>query len=716
MGVNGKRRVALVGAGNIAQAHAQALSALPNVEIAAVVDPREAAAKAMASNFGIELAVRTLEEALEKTQVDCAHILVPPHLHHEVAGAWLDNGVAVLSEKPLAESAEQCRDLVSRAEKSGAALGVNQNFVYHPAFQELMHHLSAGAVGRLRHADMIFAMPLRQLDAGQLGHWMFRQPLNILLEQAVHPLSQLRHLLGPMSVKTADAGQGEDIAEAVRFHRKWHINLEGAQAGASLSFAVGESFPVCQLTVVGSDGLIVADMVRNWTYVLERSRWPDAYDMMRCGSRAARQMRRGARQGFFDYALSQLGLKPRSDAFYQSMLGSIRAFYDALDNKKALPLDGAFGADLVQICEDACRLAGVQPNEVRAKARAASETCDVAVLGGTGFIGRELVRQLTEKGLKTRVMARNVSGLPSLFSHNLVDIVRGDVTHRDDVAKAVSGAKYVVNLAHGGGGASREAIYKALAGSAQLVGQICLEQGVKRLVHVSSIAALYLGDVGDVITPDTPCDPKSSARNDYSWAKAEAEHILMKMHKEDGLPVTIQRPGLVVGQGAPPFHSGLGFFNNEQHCIGWNEGENPLPFVLVEDTARAIALGLEAEDVDGRSDNIVGDVYMTAKEFYGHIENLSGRPLRYHPQSPAFLQASEIFKWVIKRAGGRKAPFPSYRDLLSRGLKARFDCIETKSKLGWKPNMDRGVFIEQAIASAFPDAGENKAAQQKAAA
>ena len=82
--------------------------------------------------------------------------------------------------------------------------------------------------------------------------------------------------------------------------------------------------------------------------------------------------------------------------------------------------------------------------------------------------------------------------------------------------------------------------------------------------------------------------PQAAHRADYARAKAACDAALLAMHRDTGLDLVILRPGVVVGEGSSPFHSGLGLFNNEQHCIGWNAGRNPLPFVLAEDVADAI--------------------------------------------------------------------------------------------------------------------------------
>jgi len=220
---------------------------------------------------------------------------------------------------------------------------------------------------------------------------------------------------------------------------------------------------------------------------------------------------------------------------------------------------------------------------------------------------------------------------------------------------------------------------------------------VKRFIHVGSIASLYLGPQPGAVTGNTPPDPQSESRADYARAKAECDRMLLAMHRDEGLPVCILRPGLVVGEGTSPFHSGLGFYNNEQHCMGWNAGRNPLPFVLVEDVAQAILAAAMTPEIEGKCFNIVGDIRPSAIEYTAELARALERPLGFHPHSATNLWLVEIGKWLLKRLGGRAVPMPSKRDLLSRGLMATFDCRDAKTALGWSPVSDLDVFLERAI-------------------
>ncbi len=244
-----------------------------------------------------------------------------------------------------------------------------------------------------------------------------------------------------------------------------------------------------------------------------------------------------------------------------------------------------------------------------------------------------------------------------MFYQSGVEICRGDVKRKADLERVVAGADYVVNLAHGGGGANFEAIRAAMVDSAATVAEVCRAHNIKRLVHVGSISGLYLGDAGDVITGSTPTDPRPDTRNDYSHAKALADAEMLKAHQQ-GLPVVVLRPGLVVGAGTSPFHGGLGFFNNDQYCVGWNGGNNALPWVLGDDCADAIVAALTAPNAPGKAYNLVGDVRPTARQYLQDLSKVLQRPLHFVPSSPTGLWLTEMGKWAVKKVAGQKVKRP----------------------------------------------------------
>jgi predicted dehydrogenase/nucleoside-diphosphate-sugar epimerase len=691
-------RIALVGAGYIAQVHAEALRSIPGMQIASIIDPSANAAAALAALCPGAEPFASVAAALAANAFDRAHVLVPPDLHAPIAAELLAAGKPVLVEKPLAATSIACTALLAQAAAGPTPLGVNQNFVHHPAFVRMRRLVDTRAVGRPRHVDVLYNVPLRQLAARQFGHWMFAKPANILLEQAVHPLSQIATLAGPIGDLRAIAALPVALTPDRLFHAGVDVVLACEHLPAQLRFAVGQSFPFWQIRVVCDDGVIVADILANRCVTHARTRWMDAVDGFLSGTRTAAALLRDSAGGTLAYAASLLHLRPRSDPFFVSMREAIAGFHAAVDAGQKPVLDAAFGAMLVDACERISDAAfAPAPALLPARPVANRGRPDIAILGGTGFIGAHLVRRCLADNMSVTVMARSVQGLPAVFADARVRVLRGDIRDPDAIARAIDGAPMVVNLAHGGGGKSFDAIRAAMVGGAETVARAVQVAGVGRLVHVGSIAALYLGPQAAPVTGATPPDPHADQRADYARAKALCDAALLALHRDAGLKLVIIRPGIVVGTGSLPFHSGLGMFNNEQHCIGWNAGRNPLPFVLVEDVADATLRACRSQGIDGRCYNLVGDVRWCAREYIATLAAALERPLRFHPQSATRLWLVECGKWGIKRLTGRAVAAPSRRDFLSRGMSASFDCSDAKRDLGWRPEADAVAFRARAI-------------------
>jgi predicted dehydrogenase/nucleoside-diphosphate-sugar epimerase len=695
-------RTALIGAGFISTTHIEALkAAVAETEIVAIVDRNLALAQSRAAQWGIPNIYGDIEELIAAKVADVAHVLAPPDLHAPIATRLLEAGLHVLLEKPMATSVADCEALTALAAEKGLVLGINQNFVFHPAYRAAKRVLlEQRRLGPIRSLHVTFNVPLRQLGARQFGHWMLQAPVNILLEQAVHPLSQIADLLGTPIVVGGHAGKPLQIAPGRMFYDRWSAELMCGETPAQLYLAFGQSFHAWRFTAICDDGLLTCDLSAGRVMVQGRAQWPEFLDNLVTGAAVAGQVAGQSVGGAVGYLTGLLKIRPRSDGFFVSMRDSIAAFYKSIPTGHA-PLDGAFGGSLVTVCEALAKtiqeVPAATPKVAPMVAPEGSAAPELVVFGGTGFIGSHLISQLVAAGRSVRVVSRAAGAQSPPFDSPLVEIMRGNVAKREDVERAMAGARQVVNLAHGGGGTSWDEIKRTMVDSAVLVAECAVAAGISRLVHVGSIAGLYLGDPDQVITGATPPDVEAEKRNLYARGKVEADKALLAYAAEKSLDLVILRPGLVVGEGTAALHGGLGFFNNEQHVIGWNDGNNPLPFVLAGDVADAIVKALDMPEIPGKTYNLVGDVRPTAREFVGMLIHATGRPIAFHPQWVDWLYAAELFKWGIKRATGKSPDLPSRRDLLSRGLRARFDCSDAQRDLDWHPVADRATFIARAV-------------------
>lgn len=125
--------VAVIGAGGAAQVvHLPILKRLPDLKVAALVDPHEEKARTIGERFGVERILGDVEELEELDALDAAVVCTPNDVHEEVVLACLDQGIHVLCERPLSTSSESAARMIDAAEEGGLQLmvAVNQRFRY----------------------------------------------------------------------------------------------------------------------------------------------------------------------------------------------------------------------------------------------------------------------------------------------------------------------------------------------------------------------------------------------------------------------------------------------------------------------------------------------------------------------------------------------------------------------------------------------------------
>src|SRR5262245_38520783 len=94
-------RAAIVGAGYIAEFHAQALRRKGSIELVAVCDSNRSLADAFAARWAIDSVFGDVEAMFAQQEFDVLHVLVPPDRHHRIAKMALESKRHVFLEKPM---------------------------------------------------------------------------------------------------------------------------------------------------------------------------------------------------------------------------------------------------------------------------------------------------------------------------------------------------------------------------------------------------------------------------------------------------------------------------------------------------------------------------------------------------------------------------------------------------------------------------------------
>jgi len=158
----GKIKVGVIGTGFIGPAHVEALRRLGSVDVVALAEYSDEAAKSKAEMLGIEKYYGDYRELLKDDGIQSVHICSPNHLHYEMAKAVLDAGKHVICEKPLAISVAEAEELVELAEKKGVVNAVNFNIRYYPLMRQLRLMVDKGDIGE------VFAV-----QGSYLQDWLF---------------------------------------------------------------------------------------------------------------------------------------------------------------------------------------------------------------------------------------------------------------------------------------------------------------------------------------------------------------------------------------------------------------------------------------------------------------------------------------------------------------------------------------------------------------
>jgi predicted dehydrogenase/nucleoside-diphosphate-sugar epimerase len=721
----GKRRVALLGAGYIADWHAQALKSVDGVELVAVCDRFAAKAEALARKFGVAKVYGSLDEMLAADEanpekLDAVHILTPPDKHFEAARRVLEAGINVLLEKPMCDRAADCEALVRLAEERGLRLGVGHNFLFAENYEQLRQDVKSGVLGLIDDVIVTWHRPLPQASHGPFDTWMLRDSRNILIEVGSHSVAHMLDLVGEPEELDVLASNPIDLPTGTRFYRRWQVNGLKGRTAVELRFSFVPGFSEHTIHVRGSLATATVDFERS-TYTKDEHRPsdPDIENYAILVSRA-RNLKQQARRTLAKYLKAKLHLGERGNPYGASIARAIDAFYapTTLDER----VDGRMGARVIRLCEKLGELADLpgpeEPTQgakapadigaqnVRAEARTlplknsteASRAPRILVLGGTGFIGKELLRQLIDAGSAVRALVRSVEGIPAgLRAAANLECMVGDLANKDDLLRAMEGVDTVFHLARAN--VKSWADYREFEIEAtRRVAECALAGGVKRFVYTGTIDSYFAGAGAGTITEETPLDPRIGQRNFYARAKAASEEILMRMHRERGLSVVIVRPGIVIGRGGSPFHWGVGMWWTDAVCQMWGAGRNKLALVLVEDVAAGLIAAMGTPGIEGKSFNLVGDPLLTAMEYLNALDRAGGIRIQRHATPIARFYLMDLMKWVVKvavRHPDRR--LPSYRDWESRTGRAVFDCSAAKSTLGWKPVGDRDELARRGI-------------------
>ncbi len=290
----------------------------------------------------------------------------------------------------------------------------------------------------------------------------------------------------------------------------------------------------------------------------------------------------------------------------------------------------------------------------------------IFVTGASGLVGSHLIQSLLAKGKKVRALYRQA--VPVFAGSEQCDWVKGDILDPIGLTAALDGVDYVYHCAaivSFAPGAAAKMLHSNVEGTANVV-NACLAQAVKKLIFVSSVAALGRIRENEAINESMHWTPATS-NSVYGQSKYLAELEVWRA-MEEGLPMAIVNPVIILGAG--DWNNGSsGIFKSAYNEFPWYTN-GMSGFVDVLDVVDAMQLLMES--------NITGQRYVLSAENlpYRTIFNTIASAFNKRPPSKKVTPLLANIVWRLEAIKGMitgKAPLLTKETAATAQATVRFD-------------------------------------------
>jgi dihydroflavonol-4-reductase len=316
------------------------------------------------------------------------------------------------------------------------------------------------------------------------------------------------------------------------------------------------------------------------------------------------------------------------------------------------------------------------------------------VTGATGFTGGYLVRGLLEDGYQVRALVRDPRRGRWMLERG-VQLAEGDVRDYGAVREGARHADLVFHVAaaYREGGLGQQHYYDVNVGGTANVIRACLENGVKRLVHCSTV-----GVYGETRRP--PADEETPVRpgDDYQRSKADAEEVVWdgwrQARRAGGTEVVVVRPTGIYGPGDTRLLKFFRMVARGRPIPG--RGDVLYHLTYVTDVVRGMILCATSPDSAGEAFIIAGPSWCTLRDWAEEISRQLGRtrPRFGVPVAPIALAAS-VCEGLCRPFGVR--PMLHRRSLDFFTKSRAFSWQKAARTLGYQPHVGMGEGIRHTL-------------------
>ena len=313
------------------------------------------------------------------------------------------------------------------------------------------------------------------------------------------------------------------------------------------------------------------------------------------------------------------------------------------------------------------------------------------VTGGTGFLGRRLVRQLLDCGIKVRCLVRAGSDLSALGRElpapqaARLATFAGCLERPDAYGPALLGSDILFHVAAGLRGSVPSLFLSNVIGTRELIAQ-ARRAKVSRLVLVSSIAVHGVSRLRrhSVVDESCPLDPEPHRRDAYTFSKIEQERVAWEAHHRGDVSLSVVRPGVIYGPGRDVLSSRVGL---QLANVLIKMGNQRLPYTFVDNCAGAIVLAGTAPNAAGEAFNVIDDAPPTGSQLVAECRRRGKRLRVVRVPGPAIRPLSWVCEQYHRWSHGQLPAVLTPYKSAAQWKPLRYSNAKAKSILGWQPRV-----------------------------
>jgi predicted dehydrogenase len=162
--------IGIVGAGFARTTQIPGFMNCANAQVVAIASARREHAEEVAREFGIPNVEDDWRGLVSRDDVDLVSIVTPVVTHCDMALAAIDNGKAVLCEKPMAMNADEAKRMTERAAEKGVPGLIDHELRFLPGRLKMRELVQRGELGKIKHASVIFRADSRA-DPNRPWNW-----------------------------------------------------------------------------------------------------------------------------------------------------------------------------------------------------------------------------------------------------------------------------------------------------------------------------------------------------------------------------------------------------------------------------------------------------------------------------------------------------------------------------------------------------------------